>query len=366
MSAAPERSAAARFLVIAASTVVLIAGLRAAQSLIIPFLLAVFLAIICSPAVIWLHRRRVPRVLAILLVVVALMGVLTGVGALVGGSVNDFIESVPTYQGRLNTLLENWSHWLDRFDVDLPSLRVQDYVNLGGVMNVLGTGLKGLAATLSNTFLIILTTVFILAEATTFSVKLRAAFGDSRRSIPNLGQVTTQVQRYLAVKTAVSLVTGAAVALWTSLLGLDFALVWGLLAFLLNYIPNIGSIIAAVPAVLLATVQLGLGPALLVAAGYLVVNTALGNIVEPALMGQAVGLSTLVVFVSLVFWGWVWGPVGMLLSVPLTMIVKIFLENSDELRWLAVLLDSPKKAQAIVDAEPGPESEPGDGAESST
>jgi predicted PurR-regulated permease PerM len=104
-----------------------------------------------------------------------------------------------------------------------------------------------------------------------------------------------------------------------------------------------------VPAVLLAIAQLGLGPALLIALGYLVVNTILGNIVEPALMGRAVGLSTLVVFVSLVFWGWVWGPVGMLLSVPLTMIVKIFLENSDDLRWMAVLLDSPKAAQAIID-----------------
>jgi predicted PurR-regulated permease PerM len=159
------------------------------------------------------------------------------------------------------------------------------------------------------------------------------------------------VQRYLAVKTTVSLVTGAAIAIWTGLVGLDFALVWGLLAFLLNYIPTIGSIIAAAPAVLLATVQLGLGPALLVGVGFLVVNTVLGNIVEPALMGRAVGLSTLVVFTSLVFWGWVWGPVGMLLSVPLTMIVKIFLENSDELRWIAVLLDTPKNAQAMAEAE---------------
>jgi predicted PurR-regulated permease PerM len=350
----------------AAATVVLIAGLRAAQSLIVPFLLAVFLAILCSPAVIWLRRRRVPRLAAILLVVLALMAVLSAFGVLVGGSVNDFIAAVPSYQRRLNSLLETWGHWLDRFELDLPSLNIQDYLNPGGVMSVIGTSLKGLAATLSNTFLIILTTVFILLEATTFSVKLQAAFGGSGAVLSNLGKVTVQVQRYLAVKTAVSLVTGAAVALWTSLLGVDFALVWGLLAFLLNYIPNIGSIIAAVPAALLAMVQLGPGSALLVAVGYLVVNTVLGNMVEPALMGRAVGLSTLVVFVSLVFWGWVWGPVGMLLSVPLTMIVKIFLENSDELRWMAVLLDNPKNAQAIVDsaAAAPPDQQGGEGSSS--
>jgi predicted PurR-regulated permease PerM len=119
----------------------------------------------------------------------------------------------------------------------------------------------------------------------------------------------------------------------------------------LNYIPNIGSIIAAVPAVLLALVQLGLGPALLVGLGYLVVNTLLGNIVEPNLMGRAVGLSTLVVFLSLVFWGWVWGPVGMLLSVPLTMMIKIALESSDDLKWVALIIDSGKAAEARLRAE---------------
>ena len=120
------------------------------------------------------------------------------------------------------------------------------------------------------------------------------------------------------------------------------ALLWGLVAFLLNYVPNLGSIIAAVPAVLLALVQYGVGHALLVLMGYVAVNMLLGNLLEPVLMGRRLGLSTLVVFLSLVFWGWVWGPVGMLLSVPLTMIAKIFLENTRDLAWLAVMLDSPQ------------------------
>ena len=348
---APGRFAATRFLLTAAAAVIVIAGLRAAQTLVIPFLVAVFLSIICSPAVVWLQRRRVPKLLAIVLVVLALMGVLTGIGALVGGSVNEFIDSVPGYQARLNNLVDSWSERLEQYDIDLPSLEVKDYINPGGLMSLLGSGLKGLASTLSNMFLIILTMVFILLEATSLPVKLRAAFGDRGEDPLHLSEITAQVQRYLAVKTAISIVTGVAIAIWTAVLGLDFALVWGLLAFLLNYIPNIGSIIAAVPAVLLALVQLGLGPALLVALGYLVVNTLLGNIVEPNLLGRAVGLSTLVVFLSLVFWGWVWGPVGMLLSVPLTMMIKIALENSDDLRWVALMLDSGKAAEARLQAE---------------
>jgi predicted PurR-regulated permease PerM len=345
------RFAATRFLLTAASAVIVIAGLRAAQSLVIPFLVAVFLSIICSPAVSWLQRRRVPKMLAIVLVVLALMGVLTAIGALVGGSVDEFIEAVPSYQARLNNVVDSWSERLEQYDIDLPSLEVKDYLNPGGLMSLLGSGLKGLASTLSNMFLIILTMVFILLEATTLPVKLRAAFGDRGDDPLHLAQVTAQVQRYLAVKTALSAVTGIAIAVWTAVLGLDFALVLGLLAFLLNYIPSIGSIIAAVPAVLLALVQLGVGPAVVVGVGYLVVNTVLGNIVEPNLMGRAVGLSTLVVFLSLVFWGWVWGPVGMLLSVPLTMIIKIALENSEDLRWLALMLDSGRAARARLEAE---------------
>ena len=144
--------------------------------------------------------------------------------------------------------------------------------------------------------------------------------------------VTGQVQRYLAIKTVTSLVTGLLVGVWVGMMGLDFAVVWGLVAFMLNYIPNIGSIVAAVPAVLLAVIQLGVGPGIAVALGYLVINITMGNLVEPALLGRSLGLSTLVVFLSLIFWGWMWGTVGMLLSVPLTMMTKIFLENSEDLK----------------------------------
>jgi len=146
------------------------------------------------------------------------------------------------------------------------------------------------------------------------------------------------VNRYLIIKTAVSIATGAAVTLWLTILGVDYPILWGVVAFLFNFVPNIGSIIAAVPALLLALVQLGPEAVLYTGAGYVVINLVVGNAVEPRFMGRGVGLSTLVVFVSLVFWGWTLGLVGMLLSVPLTMIVKIALESKDETRWIAVLL----------------------------
>ena len=135
-------------------------------------------------------------------------------------------------------------------------------------------------------------------------------------------------------------ITGIAIGIWLAILGVNHAFLWGLFAFLLNYVPNIGSIIAAIPAVLLALIQLGLGSAILVGIGYLVVNVVVGSIIEPKYMGKGLGLSTLVVFLSLVFWGWVLGPVGMVLSVPLTMVLKIGLESKEDTRWIAVLLGS--------------------------
>ena len=148
----------------------------------------------------------------------------------------------------------------------------------------------------------------------------------------------------------IDVTTGLVVGLWTAVIGLDFAVVWGLLAFLLNYIPSIGSIVAAIPAVLLGLVQGGLGYAALVAVGYVVVNVVIGNFVDPYLMGRTLGLSTLVVFMSLVFWGFMWGSIGMLLSVPLTMIIKILLDNTDDLKWVAVMLDSRRGAEKRLEA----------------
>ncbi len=168
--------------------------------------------------------------------------------------------------------------------------------------------------------------------------KLSKAFGGSKVAVQYLRGVIVDVQRYLGVKTIVSLFTGIAVGLWVWVLDMPFPLFWAASAFALNYIPAIGSILAAIPAVLVSLVQQGIGHAAIVAAGYLAVNFLFGNVLEPRMMGRRFGLSTLVVFLALIFWGWVWGAVGMLLSIPLTMVIKIALEQSEDLRWIAVLL----------------------------
>jgi predicted PurR-regulated permease PerM len=151
--------------------------------------------------------------------------------------------------------------------------------------------------------------------------------------------------RYLGIKTLVSLATGLCAGLLTWALDLDFPLLWAMFAFLLNYVPTIGSIIAAVPAVLLALIQIGPGAAGATAMGFISINLVFGNFLEPRLMGYGVGISPLVVFVGLIAWGWIFGPVGMLLSVPLTMTLKMALENDNRTRWVAILLGSERDAE---------------------
>ena len=201
--------------------------------------------------------------------------------------------------------------------------------------------LSGVTLIFSNAMLIVITVIFMLFEAARFPAKLVAAFGASHSAMTDIAQVISDVRRYMQIKTLTSALTGVLVIALLIFTDVPLPLLWGLVAFLLNFVPNIGSIIAAVPPVTLAFFEAESGAWTgfwITAAGYVVINFAVSYGIEPKYMGQGLGLSTLVVFLSLVFWGWVLGPVGMLLSAPLTMIVKIVLQNSEETRWMSILL----------------------------
>ncbi|NOY12294.1 MAG: AI-2E family transporter [Deltaproteobacteria bacterium] len=323
-----------------AAIVIIIAGIKTASALLVPFLLAIFISIICAGPFHWLQQRKVPASVALLLVIGAVMLVGLLVVTLIGSSVNDFTRDLPVYQEKLHTQTLQLVSYLNKFGIQVSRDIILKHFDPAAVMQSAASMLAKAGGVLTNSFLILLTVIFILFEAAGMPAKLHAALPDATKSLASFEKLVNGVRQYLAIKTLVSFATGLCVALALILLGLDYPLLWGLIAFLLNYIPNIGSIIAAVPAVLLAMVQLGTIQALIVAAIYLTVNVVMGNVVEPKLMGRKLGLSALVVFLSLVFWGWILGPIGMLLSVPLTMIVKIALEVNDSTRWLAILLGS--------------------------
>jgi predicted PurR-regulated permease PerM len=323
-----------------ASFVIVVAGMRAAEPLLTPFLLSALIAMICTPPLFWLQQKNVPTGLAVLIVVIGIMIAGLLLGTFVGSSLNDFANAAPIYQTRLQEATIDLFAWLNSFGIDASSQVLLEYFDPAKAMQMIAASLKQVGGVLTNTFLILLTVIFILLEASGFPDKLQAALKDPESSLPRFAEISNNVKSYLSIKTVFSLITGLLVTGWLFILGVDFPLLWGLIAFLLNYVPNIGSIIAAIPAVLLAFVQFGLSRALIVAAGYVAINIVLGTILEPRFMGRGLGLSTLVVFVSLVFWGWVLGPIGMLLSVLLTMIVKIALESREDTRWIGILLGS--------------------------
>jgi len=325
--------------------VISLAGIKIAAPIVVPFLLSLFVAIICNPAVTYLENKKIPRGIAITVVIFTIFSLFIVLGGTIGAAVNGFRQAIPTYEAQLSEQLTWLLGWLASHDVIVSMDKVRDYFDPAKVINMVTTTLSGFSSVLGNIFLLLLTVVFMLSEGKVFAQKLHIAFDDSAQTEKKLDQFLTKVNQYMAIKTMISLATGLIIGFVLWIMGVQFFVLWALLAFLLNYIPNIGSIIAAVPAVILTFLQLGAAPAAIVVGLFVGVNMVMGNFVEPRFMGRRLGLSTLVVFLSLIFWGWLLGMVGMLLSVPLTMILKIALENSEEGSWFAILLSSDEEVE---------------------
>ena len=321
-----------------ASLVIILAAARAAQEIVLPFLLAAFISIIAAAPVTWLRNKRIPPVLAVAIIVVMIIGLLFGTTLILASSIEGFSKTLPQYMERLQGLTDQTLQWLAGFGISLSGTGIRDAFDPGAAMRFANSILGSLAKLMSNTFLLILTVILIMLEASTFSEKIELIQNDAGKTLAQVGRFLDTTKQYMAIKAMTSLITGILITIGMMLLGVDYAVLWGFLAFILNFIPTIGSIIAAVPAVLLALLQLGFGSALAVAAFFLAVNLLIGNVIEPRVMGRGVGLSTLVVFLSLVFWGWLFGPIGMLLSVPLTMVVKFGTESNESTRWIATML----------------------------
>jgi AI-2 transport protein TqsA len=207
------------------------------------------------------------------------------------------------------------------------------------MMRYAAVTLSNTMSVLTNSLIILLTVIFIMLEASQFASKIRH-IGGNEEALEHFNDIIDKIKSYMGLKALISAATGAVIAIFLAIMGVDYPILWGTVAFMLNFIPNIGSLIAAVPEVLLALIQLDWMQALIVAAGYVAVNTLIGSVIEPKVMGRGLGLSTLVVFLSLIFWGALLGPVGMLLSIPLTIMVKIALASQPNTKWIAILLDS--------------------------
>jgi AI-2 transport protein TqsA len=327
-----------RILVILGMVAIIAISIKQAQATFQWLLFAVYLAALGIPLVIWLERKRIPYVVAVLLVVAGFAIVLAVIVVFVGTSLNSFYAALPSYQALLQQRISSLQASLAANGMRITDSLLVNQFDPAWVKRWTASLLRGFGSALFELVMILVAVMFILLEASSFPVKLRAILGDPQKDFHLFMKFIYDIQHYMNIKTAISLTVGILVGVWLFILGVDFPILWGFLAFLLHYVPNIGGFIAAVPAVLLAFIEFGTGRATQVAIGYLAVEFILGNVVEPMLMGRRLGLSTLVVIVSLIFWGNLLGIVGVFLCIPLTMTLKFACENNKNTRWIAVLL----------------------------
>lgn len=354
-----------RIIITAACMVILIAGLKLAQSFFIPILLAAFIATVSFPITNWLRRHRVPRFFAVLITVLVdfafLIGIVLIASSLVGDLETKWKEKYSEILGlRIQETSETAANILTAWNVPDAEEKVQAYgasklqeqlsdtFSFTKVLD-LGTDVAWkVFSFMGTTFMVLILTVFMLSEARMFGRRMNAILEARGPNLQRIMDASSDVQRYLAIKTVISLVTGVLAGFLCWAAKIDFFLLWGIVAFAMNFIPVIGSIIAGVPPLILAFLVGGPASALVIGIGYVSINVFLGNFLEPMLMGRRFGLSTLVVLVSVLFWGYIWGPIGMLLAVPLTMVIKVMMDNSDDLRWLAVAITKEKRRPILI------------------
>lgn len=334
----------ARFLLTAACALIILFGLREARDLLLPIVMAIFLAVISYSMTDILRRwLRFPHWLAVFFTVVADAGLIYAAGSLIkflAADMKNTFEGVfmTQMQEKYQSILAFLNEWGYGAEAQQFIHNPQEYINPKIILSLSQSLGSQVISMTSVTTLVLVLMTFLLGEAPLFMRNFR--------SLPNSVQGKSKVidalksiQRYLFIKTIASATTGLLAWWLCQTMNVPFAFLWGLVAFLLNYIPTIGSIVAAIPPILLGLILGDLGDGVVVALGYVIINFAIGNGIEPLFLGKQFGIATSVVLLSVLLWGWVWGPCGMLLAVPITVMLKLALENSRDLYWVAAIID---------------------------
>jgi len=327
------------YLIVFASIIIVIAGIKSASAIIIPFLLSLFLAIILQPTYSFFIRYKVPEIISLMIVLSTFLFLGLFVAKIVSSSLHSFNANIDQYSQKLIVYYNLIVNFLQSLGLSISTSDIVEVFNSKEIMSFATKTMQSMGSIFSNSFVVLFSVIFMLLESNSFQHKLLLISKD-KNSFNRFEKITAQIKNYMVLKALISALTGIIIWIALILIGVDYAFLWAMVAFLFNFIPNIGSIIAAIPAVLLALVQLGVFSSVLVAIVYVVVNIVVGSIIEPKIMGKGLGLSSLVVFLSLIFWGWLLGMVGMLLSIPLTIMVKIIVDADENTRWIAVMLGS--------------------------
>jgi len=326
-----------------ATIVIIIAGLKMANQAAVIIFLSIFIASILSPLMKKLQAMKLPKSISLVFVLVLVFTLLLGVMYIVNTSLTDFISNLPFYEGRLKDIVISSIAWLKGFGLNVEPKAILKGLNFGAIFNVTAATVGNIGLFLSKMVLVIIGVAFLLVESRNFGDKVDIIFKDDEVSKKNFELFAHTIQKYFTIKTFTSLLTGALITVTLLMFDVEYPFLWGFLGFMLNFIPVVGSIIASVPALMLALVHHDLATFGWLALIYLLINNLISNILEPKFMGDGLGLSPAMIFFSLIFWGWVLGPVGMFLAVPLTMTLKIAFDSNPQTAWIGVLLSNLKR-----------------------
>ena len=332
-----------------AGLIIILAGVIYAKAIIKPCLLALFISIICAQPMTWLEKKKIPGWLALIIVMLGLFLLFTGFAFLFGNTLSSFSGNLSKYESDLTMIRDSFVQYLNEKGLNIRKDQIFSLIQPAKILSFTAGALNKIFDMVGTTFLVFLVIFFILMEFWSFSVKVRTI--QTNKSISYFSTILHNIRNYLGIKTLLCILVAILIFFVLLIIGVDYPLMWALIAGLTYYIPNIGSIISMVPTVLFALVQLGFGGALWTLGGCTLVHIGIGNFMEPRIMGKGLGLSTLVVLLSLVFWGFILGIAGMFLSVPITLSIKIIMEQDEKTKWIAILLGTPGEAKAYLDKQ---------------
>jgi AI-2 transport protein TqsA len=337
----PERggfSSIGRMLLITAAAVGILAGMRAAGPILGPIFVALVITIAWSPGADWLRRRGSHPTVAALAGIVIGVAVLGLLVALVWISLVQLQDRLPTYQPRIAALQAMVTEKLRILPMDTSRLLSSETFSPSNLVGYAVRIIRQATQTAGNLVVLVLLMAFMMLEAIDFPAKVRSAFAANPEVVESLRGFGESIKSYVLINAAFGLAAAAINTTLLFVLGVDFAFLWGVLSFLLSFVPNIGFIIALVPPTLLALIEFGFTRAGIVLGAYILINFVTDNVIKPKFVGESIGLSALVVVLSLFFWAWLLGPLGALVAVPLSIGVKFLLESFEESKWIARLM----------------------------
>ncbi len=324
--------------ILLATIFIVLTVLKFASGIFVPFLISIAIAILLSPVFNYLERRHIPKAISLLFVTLLALSGFIILGGYISQEVSDFIRNLNSIQARVDSWFEHLSDVAGTYGLHLTHDDFEEVLNRSNLALVIKNLVAQTKNQFSNIFLIFFTVAFMLMESTYLYNKLIRIMETRDGSIAEWMKIIDKIKDYFLIKVKTSLLTGILALLVLWFYDVHYAVLWASLVFFLNFIPVIGSILAAIPAIIMAGIDHGAMTASWVALGYLSINLLVGNILEPRIMGKGLGLSALTIFLSMTFWGWMFGPAGMILSVPLTMGMQFLFEQYEETRWIAFML----------------------------